>query len=131
MGFFDSLKKFFGFEEEIKEVEEGEEENLIEGETRVGKVKVVVIEPKAYDEAQEIIDNLKDGRPVVINFEETDRELARRIIDFLSGGAYALDGTTEKISNYVFLFVPKGVEITKETKKFWRKKLDREEEETT
>ncbi|HPB34718.1 MAG TPA: cell division protein SepF, partial [Caldisericia bacterium] len=79
MGFFDSLKKFFGFEEEIKEVEEGEEENLIEGEDRTGKVKVVVIEPKAYDEAQEIIDNLKDGRPVVINFEETDRELARRI----------------------------------------------------
>ncbi|MGB9749941.1 MAG: cell division protein SepF [Caldisericia bacterium] len=125
MGFFDSLKKFFGFEEEIKEIEEGEEENLIVTDT--GRVKVVVIEPKAYDEAQEIIDNLKEGRPVVINFEETDRELARRIIDFLSGGAYALDGTTEKISNYVFLFVPKGVEITKETKKFWRKKVESEE----
>jgi len=125
MGFFDSLKKFFGFEEEIKELTEGEEENLIVTDT--GRVKVVVIEPKAYDEAQEIIDNLKDGRPVVINFEETDRELARRIIDFLSGGAYALDGTTEKISNYVFLFVPKGVEITKETKKFWRKKVESEE----
>jgi|YelNatPaOPRAMG01_1025707.scaffolds.fasta_scaffold15747_5 cell division inhibitor SepF len=125
MGLFDSLKKFFGFEEEIKEVEEGEEENLIVTDT--GKVKVVVIEPKAYDEAQEIIDNLKDGKPVVINFEETDRELARRIIDFLSGGAYALDGTTEKISNYVFLFVPKGVEITKETKKFWRKKVESED----
>lgn len=125
MGFFDSLKKFFGFEEEIKEIEEGEEENLIV--TDSGKVKVVVIEPKAYDEAQEIIDNLKDGKPVVINFEDTDRELARRIIDFLSGGAYALDGTTEKISNYVFLFVPKGVEITKETKKFWRKKVESED----
>lgn len=126
MGFFESLKKFFGFEEEIKEVEEGEEENVIVSEGT--GIKVVVIEPKAYDEAQEIIDNLKEGRPVVINFEETDRELARRIIDFLSGGAYALDGTTEKISNYVFLFVPKGVEITKETKKFWRKRLDKEEE---
>lgn len=126
MGFFDSLKKFFGFEEEIKEIEEGEEEeNLIV--TNSGKVNVVVIEPKAYDEAQEIIDNLKEGKPVVINFEDTDRELARRIIDFLSGGAYALDGTTEKISNYVFLFVPKGVEITKETKKFWRKKVESED----
>ncbi len=125
MGFFDSLKKFFGFEEEIKEVEENEEEKIALTET--GGVKVVVIEPKTYDEAQEIIDNLKDGKPVVINFEDTDRELARRIIDFLSGGAYALDGTTEKISNYVFLFVPKGVEITKETKKFWRKKVESED----
>lgn len=126
MGFFDSLKKFFGFEEEIKEItDEEEEENLIVTDT--GKVNVVVIEPRAYDEAQEIIDNLKEGRPVVINFEDTDRELARRIIDFLSGGAYALDGTTEKISNYVFLFVPKGVEITKETKKFWRKKIESED----
>ncbi|MGQ9845110.1 MAG: cell division protein SepF [Caldisericia bacterium] len=125
MGFLDSLKKFFGFEEEIKEITDEEEENLIVTDT--GKVNVVVIEPKAYDEAQEIIDNLKEGRPVVINFEDTDRELARRIIDFLSGGAYALDGTTEKISNYVFLFVPKGVEITKETKKFWRKKVESED----
>lgn len=125
MGFLDSLKKFFGFEEEIKEITDDEEENLIVTDT--GKVNVVVIEPRAYDEAQEIIDNLKEGRPVVINFEDTDRELARRIIDFLSGGAYALDGTTEKISNYVFLFVPKGVEITKETKKFWRKKVESED----
>lgn len=124
MGFLDSLKKFFGFEEEIKEITDEEEDLIV---TDTGKVNVVVIEPRAYDEAQEIIDNLKEGKPVVINFEDTDRELARRIIDFLSGGAYALDGTTEKISNYVFLFVPKGVEITKETKKFWRKKIESED----
>ena len=124
MGFIDGLKKFFGFEEEIKEIQE-DEEGIEVGEE--GGVKVVVIEPKSFDEAQEIIDDLKSGRPVIINFEDTDRELARRIIDFISGGAYALDGSTEKISNYVFLFVPKGVEITKETKRFWKKRLDKEE----
>lgn len=126
MGLLDGLKKFFGFEEEIKEVQE-EEEGIAIGEE--SGVKVVVIEPKSFDEAQEIIDDLRDGRPVIINFEDTDRELARRIIDFISGGAYALDGSTEKISNYVFLFVPKGVEITKETKKFWKKRLDKDIEE--
>jgi cell division inhibitor SepF len=126
MGFIDGLKKFFGFEEEIKEIQE-EEEGIKVGEE--SGVKVVVIEPKSFDEAQEIIDDLKSGRPVIINFEDTDRELARRIIDFISGGAYALDGSTEKISNYVFLFVPKGVEITKETKRFWKKRLDKEESE--
>ncbi len=126
MGLLDGLKRFFGFEEEIKEVQEDEEGIAIGEESGV---KVVVIEPKSFDEAQEIIDDLKDGRPVIINFEETDRELARRIIDFISGGAYALDGSTEKISNYVFLFVPKGVEITKETKKFWKKRLDKDIEE--
>ncbi|MDI6861109.1 MAG: cell division protein SepF [Caldisericia bacterium] len=126
MGFLDGLKKFFGFEEEVQEIHE-EEEGIVIGEDT--GVKVVVIEPKSFDEAQEIIDDLKDGRPVIINFEDTDRELARRIIDFISGGAYALDGSTEKISNYVFLFVPKGVEITKESKKFWKKHLDKEEKE--
>jgi cell division inhibitor SepF len=126
MGFIDGLKKFFGFEEEIKEIQE-EEEGIEVGEE--SGVKVVVIEPKSFDEAQEIIDDLKSGRPVIINFEDTDRELARRIIDFISGGAYALDGSTEKISNYVFLFAPKGVEITKETKRFWKKRLDKEESE--
>lgn len=126
MGLLDGLKKFFGFEEEIKEIQE-EDEGIVVGDE--SGVKVVVIEPKSFDEAQEIIDDLRDGRPVIINFEDTDRELARRIIDFISGGAYALDGSTEKISNYVFLFVPKGVEITKETKKFWKKRLDKEESE--
>lgn len=126
MGLLDGLKRFFGFEEEIKEVQE-EDEGIAIGED--SGVKVVVIEPKSFDEAQEIIDDLKGGRPVIINFEDTDRELARRIIDFISGGAYALDGSTEKISNYVFLFVPKGVEITKETKKFWKKRLDKDIEE--
>lgn len=126
MGLLDSLKKFFGFEDEIKEIQE-EENGVVIGEE--SGVKVVVIEPKSFDEAQEIIDDLRDGRPVIINFEDTDRELARRIIDFISGGAYALDGSTEKISNYVFLFVPKGVEITKETKKFWKKRLDKNEPE--
>lgn len=122
MGLLDGLKKFFGFEEEIKEIQE-EDEGIVVGEE--SGVKVVVIEPKSFDEAQEIIDDLRSGRPVIINFEDTDRELARRIIDFISGGAYALDGSTEKISNYVFLFVPKGVEITKETKRFWKKRLDK------
>lgn len=126
MGLLDGLKKFFGFEDEIKEIQEEEEGIFVRDESGV---KVVVIEPKSFDEAQEIIDDLKDGRPVIINFEDTDRELARRIIDFISGGAYALDGSTEKISNYVFLFVPKGVEITKETKKFWKKRLDKDESE--
>ncbi|MCX8095599.1 MAG: cell division protein SepF [Caldisericia bacterium] len=126
MSLIESLKRFFGFEEEIKEIQE-EDESITVGEE--SGVKVVVIEPKSFDEAQEIIDDLRDGRPVIINFEDTDRELARRIIDFISGGAYALDGSTEKISNYVFLFVPKGVEITKETKKFWKKRLDKEESE--
>lgn len=126
MGLLDGLKKFFGFEEEIKEIQE-EDEGIVVGDE--SGVKVVVIEPKSFDEAQEIIDDLRDGRPVIINFEDTDRELARRIIDFISGGAYALDGSTEKISNYVFLFVPKGVEITKETKRFWKKRLDKEEPE--
>ncbi|RLD14713.1 MAG: cell division protein SepF [Caldiserica bacterium] len=128
MGFFEKLKRMFGFEEEIKEISDMEEESEISITDEVDGMKLIVIEPKSFDEAQRVIDDLKSGRPVVINFEETDRELARRFIDFVTGGVYAMDGTTEKIANYVVLFAPPGVEVSKESKKFWKKKIEEKEE---
>ena len=83
------------------------------------KVKVVVIEPKSFDDAQQVANNLREKKPVVINFEHTEGEAAKRIIDFISGTTYALNGEIKKVGHNVFLCAPSNVNVsyTEEEKK--------------
>lgn len=76
------------------------------------KMKVVVIEPKSFDDAQQVANCLRDKRPVVINFENTIEEDAKRITDFISGTIYALNGEIKKVSNNVFFCAPSNVNIS-------------------
>lgn len=80
------------------------------------QVQVVLAEPKSYDEVQDIADNLKNQRTVIVNLENTDADLSRRVIDFMSGTTYALNGSVQKVGKNIFLFVPNNVEITNELK---------------
>ncbi len=73
--------------------------------------KVVVVEPKNFDEAQVIADNLKNHRAVIVNMENIELSLAKRIIDFVGGTAYALDGTMQKIGRSIILVVPPNIDI--------------------
>ena len=66
------------------------------------------IRPRRFDSAQEIADKFKDGQPVIMNLEATDREVSRRLIDFASGLCYGLDGTMEKVASGVYLLKPAG-----------------------
>lgn len=75
-------------------------------------VRVVLAEPRTYDEAQEIADNLKSRRSVIVNLQRVRREQAVRIVDFLSGTVYALGGHISKIGPNIFLCTPDSVEIT-------------------
>lgn len=75
-------------------------------------MEVCVIKPVAIDEEIEIIDTLLDGRTVVLNMEGLNVEVAQRIIDFVSGATYAMRGNLQKISNYIFLATPSGVDIS-------------------
>lgn len=75
-------------------------------------MKVVVIQPRSLDDSQQIANCLKEKRPVVINFEGVDDQLYRRILDFVSGTTYALDGTVNSISTRVWLFSPKNVNVS-------------------
>lgn len=75
-------------------------------------VKVVVVEPKSFDDSQEIANCLREKRPVIINIENTDPEVAKRIIDFASGTAYALNGDIKKVGKTVFLCAPNNVNVT-------------------
>lgn len=75
-------------------------------------MKVVVIEPKSFDDVQQVANCLKDKKPVVINFEHTGAEDAHRIIDFISGTTYALAGDIKKLGHNVFLCAPSNVSVS-------------------
>lgn len=74
-------------------------------------MKVVLYEPRSYDEAQEIADHLRSHRTVVINLQRVRNDQAMRIIDFLSGTVYALGGGISKIGGNIFMCTPDTVEI--------------------
>ncbi|HEY3486072.1 MAG TPA: cell division protein SepF [Ilumatobacteraceae bacterium] len=64
------------------------------------------VRPRRFDQAQEVADKFKEGQPVIMNLEATEREIARRLIDFASGICYALDGSMEKVATGVYLLKP-------------------------
>lgn len=74
--------------------------------------RVVLTEPRTYDEAQDIADQLKTRRAVVVNLQRVRREQAIRIVDFLSGTVYALGGHISKIGTDIFLCTPDSVEVS-------------------
>ena len=76
------------------------------------KMKVVVIEPKSFDDVQQVANYLKEKKPVLINFEHTDAEEAHRIIDFISGATYAIAGDIKKVGHNVFLCAPNNVSVS-------------------
>ena len=78
------------------------------------QMRVVVMEPNSFEEAQNIADQLKNRRPVIVNLENAEKMLAKRIVDFISGTTYALNGNMQKVGNGIFLFVPNNVDISGE-----------------
>lgn len=74
-------------------------------------VRVMLTEPRSYEETQEIADYLRSRRPVVVNLHKVRGEQATRIVDFLSGTVYALNGSISKIGTNIFLCTPDTVEI--------------------
>lgn len=75
------------------------------------KFKIVVIEPKAFDECPKLVDSLKSRKPVIINLEFIENNTARKIFDFLSGATYALGGNVQKIAQNIFVFLPENVDV--------------------
>ena len=129
MGFADD-----DYEEDYLEEENREEEVREESRTTTSRksgqvvsihtqkqIKVVVMEPHAFEESQSIADQLKNRRPVIVNLENVDHNLAKRIVDFVSGTTYALGGNMKKVGNGIFLFVPSNVDISGEAKEEFTK----------
>ncbi len=76
--------------------------------------KLVVIEPKGFDECSKLVDSLKSRKPIIVNLEHLDADTARKIFDFLGGATYALNGNVQKVANNIFVFAPENVAIFSE-----------------
>lgn len=74
--------------------------------------KMVVIEPTEFNDSPKLVDSLKAKKPVIINLENIETDVARKIFDFLSGATYALNGNVQKIANNIFVFAPENVDVT-------------------
>ena len=139
MSFVDSLKKgLFGSEDEYDDqyIDDGpqmvnnnnglgvgadeEDEEPAEGTPRKNKVvnihattqlKVVLVKPEHFEDASTIADHLNNKRTVVLNLESTNKDVARRLIDFLSGVAYAGEGKIKKVAANTYIITPYSVDI--------------------
>ena len=79
-----------------------------------GDVRVHLVIPKSFNDAQQIADRFKDSVPVILNLQGSDTDLSKRLIDFASGLTYALDGGMQRIADKVFMLTPRNVEISAE-----------------
>ena len=134
MGILDNLKRiarpyddetFEDYEEKPKAAPaasswiEGEDLNVPEKKTgnkvvnihATARLQVVLVMPEQYEAAREIADHLRDKRTVVLNLENTNKDVSRRILDFVSGVAYAQDGKIKKVAVSTFIVTPYNVDI--------------------
>lgn len=120
MTIMDRIMGFFGVSDEelYEEVEEEQESssnqkgrnNIVSLHTQKN-IRMVLFEPRTYEESPEIADHLKSHRPVVVNLQLVRREQGVRIIDFLSGTVYALGGNIQKLGENIFICTPANVDI--------------------
>lgn len=80
------------------------------------QIKMTVIEPRSFNDAQRLADKFKNNIPVIINLQSTESELAKRLIDFSSGLTYGLNGGMQKVADKVFLLTPHTMEVSAEEK---------------
>ena len=111
------------YDEEVNEIEnyeENEEEpqergffkrSKVVNMPQVQQVKMVITQPTSFDQSEEICGYLKERKSVIINLEYVNKDVARRIIDFMAGAVNALDGNMQKISNAIFLVAPANYDI--------------------
>ena len=107
-------------EEEIIEDDEPKENKLFGRRSKVvnmpnaQQIRMVISQPTTFDQAEDICDLLKDKQSIIVNLEYVNKDVARRIIDVVSGAVHALDGHIQKVSNSIFLIAPFNYEITNE-----------------
>lgn len=88
--------------------------NMPQQQTNSNAIKMVISQPTSFEQSDEICSFLKERKSVIVNLEYVNKDVARRIVDFISGGVYALDGYIQKVSNSIFLVAPSNYEITNE-----------------
>ena len=109
---FNKIKKMFNSDEEIIDNSGDDEYYNVENVTLPSNGgKMILLEPRAYSESQQIADHLKKRNTVVVNMKRVTNDQAKRIVDFLSGTVYAISGDMQKIGNGIFLCTPNNVNV--------------------
>ncbi len=109
-----------GYDNEIEEEEMYDDKKMFGKRNKVvampqtNAIKMVISQPTTFEQSDEICSFLKEKKSVIVNLEYVNKDVARRIVDFISGGVYALDGYIQKVSNSIFLVAPSNYEITNE-----------------
>lgn len=125
MGIIDSLKNMVGSEEDYydetefisKSDEQSEKrakdnkDNKIVNINATAQLKVILVKPEHFEDASSIADHLNEKRTVVLNLESTNKEISRRLVDFLSGVAYANNGQIKRVANSTFIITPYNVDV--------------------
>lgn len=115
-------------EEAVEEISEraprrrGSERERILQPVPEATARVHVVEPKSFNDAEQIGSKFKNDTPVIVNLQNIERELAKRLIDFVSGLTYGLDGGIQRVAEMVFLLTPANVEVSAEDRKWMREK---------
>lgn len=79
------------------------------------QMKLVIMQPENFEESRDIANHLKERKPIVVNLEYVDKAVSRRVVDFLSGAVYALDGDIRKVANHIFLITPCNVGVEEDS----------------
>ena len=105
-----------------KSLQPTQKQNVVSLQSVQKSSKVVLVEPRVYAEAQDIADQLKNRKAVVVNLQRIERDQARRIVDFLSGTVYAIGGDIQKVGTDIFLCTPDNVEVSGSISEFLQEK---------
>ncbi len=109
-----NFKKIFDGEDDMYEKSSGDEYYKLSADEAIDKnggSKMILLEPRAYSESQQIVDYLKNRNAVVVNLKRVTSDQAKRIVDFLSGTIYAIGGDLQKIGGGIFLCTPNNVNV--------------------
>lgn len=134
--FFKSGNKPMSKIDKTENRENRENTTVIQHPTLTPQSEVVVIEPRSFDEALDIVEELRCRRSIVLNLQYLDTEQSQRVVDFLSGATHALDGHQQRVGQGVFIFAPNNFTINTESNEaralkdaFWGRKLEAEKEQ--
>ncbi|NLP18158.1 MAG: cell division protein SepF [Firmicutes bacterium] len=105
--FFHRILYSLGFERG----EQLQEQEAYQFDMDLGQHQIKVTKPNAFEETKQIAAYIKEGRPVIVNLEELPHAVSQRIVDYMSGATYILNGDMRKIGQFIFLFTPQGIAI--------------------
>ncbi|MDV2685350.1 cell division protein SepF [Alkalihalophilus sp. As8PL] len=148
MGMKKKFKRFFELEDDVQEYEEvvhegvdeeiepthrskkgndkqANQANVVSLQSVQKGAKVILVEPRTYDEAQEIADHLKNRKAVIINLQRVSHDQAKRVVDFLSGTVYAIGGDIQKLGQNIFLCTPDNVDVSGTITEMMQEQFDR------